>query len=331
MKIRCGTFNLFQFAQPPYSFYIRKDRFSKEKWEEKTTWIKKQIQTMNCDVIGFQEVFTPKALEEICFELGFKYFKTIEEAKVRFEHDTIFQSTTVAIASKYPISKLTSVKEDTNSLKKHNLNTKFKFQRKPIKATININNQEIVFYICHLKSNRLNEFEYLFKKNDTLEHKKVMVQKALKEDFSPALKQRLCEASSLYIDIKNEKLPKILMADLNDKEFSLTIDALTNKAYHETRKNSKYLLYDPFYLYDYKNPNPHPEAKEEKRVPTSYFQGNGNILDYIFISKEFNKNNKHALAYISSYEVLDEHLKQTSNGSLLQSDHAQVVCELSFN
>jgi endonuclease/exonuclease/phosphatase family metal-dependent hydrolase len=67
--------------------------------------------------------------------------------------------------------------------------------------------------------------------------------------------------------------------------------------------------------------NPHPEAKEPQRKPTSYFLGKGNVLDYIFISNHFNVNN---------YVVLDEHLQEHGNNLLLQSDHAQVVCELSF-
>ena len=37
--------------------------------------------------------------------------------------------------------------------------------------------------------------------------------------------------------IKKENKPAILMTDLNDREFSLTIDALTNKRYHEENLN----------------------------------------------------------------------------------------------
>ena len=43
MKIRVGTFNLFQFVEPPYSWYTKKEKFNQDQWEEKKTWIKKQI------------------------------------------------------------------------------------------------------------------------------------------------------------------------------------------------------------------------------------------------------------------------------------------------
>ncbi len=53
-------------------------------------------------------------------------------------------------------------------------------------------------------------------------------------------------------------------------------------------------------------------------------------VDYIFVSKEFNKKNKNALASITSYEIFNQHLEDNPHGSILKSDHAQVVCEVEF-
>lgn len=331
MKLRIGTFNLFQFVKPPYSWYTKKEKFNDEEWIEKTNWIKKQIINMNCDVIGFQEVFSKEALEEIVKELGFKYFLTVDNACLKDENSLTFTSTTVALASKYPITKIKKVKPHLKSIKKHNYKSFFNFSRLPIKAYIRINHIDILFYVCHLKSNRLNEFEYIFTKTNTLKEKQDKVNKALEGNFSESLKQRLCEASSLFFDIKKEKdTPKILVCDLNDKEFSLTIDALTNNKYHDNNRNETFLLVDSYYQHENKIDNPHPEQKEIKRVATSYYQGKGNVLDYIFISNEFNKKNNKNIAKVSKFEILDEHLKNNHDGSLLQSDHAQVVCELIF-
>ena len=46
-------------------------------------------------------------------------------------------------------------------------------------------------------------------------------------------------------------------------------------------------------------------------------------LKIIFVSKEL-KNS------IKNHKVIDEHLQKNQNGSLKQSDHAQVVCEIDF-
>jgi len=318
MKIKLATFNLYQFAEPPYAFYVKKDRFDTEQWIEKITWIKNQILKMDCDVIGFQEVFSRDALEKLVKELGFDYFEMVDEAKLQKK---TYISTTVAIASKYPISKIQRVKVHIPSFKKHGFVGHYGFARVPIKATIALPNEiEIVVYVCHLKSNRLNEFEYKFKEEHDLKHKVESVAKALKGTKSTSLHQRLCEASSLFVNMKRVKnKPIVLLCDLNDKEFSLTIDALSNPKYHDEESEEDLLLLDASYEYREIIDNPHPEAKEPTRKPTSYFLGKGNVLDYLFVSNHFE---------VINYVVLDEHLQKHGSDLLLQSDHAQVVCKL---
>ena len=55
---------------------------------------------MDCDIIGFQEVFSKNALKELVKELGFNYFETVDEAKLNKSDKNIYVSTIVAIASK---------------------------------------------------------------------------------------------------------------------------------------------------------------------------------------------------------------------------------------
>ena len=320
LKIKLATFNLFQFVEPPYAWYTKKDRFNEEQWIEKTAWIKKQILKMDCDIIGFQEVFSRDALERLVKELGFEYFETVDMPKIQKK---TYLSTTVAIASKYPITKMQRVKVNISSFEKHDFVGHYAFARVPIKATITLPDQtELVVYVCHLKSNRLNEFEYRFKEEHDLKHKIESVAKALKGTKATSLQHRLCEASSLFMNMKRVKnKPIVLLGDFNDKEFSLAIDALSNPKYHDDESEDDLLLQDVAYEYKEIVDNPHPEAKEPIRKPTSYFLGRGNVLDYIFISKHFD---------VSNYAVLDEHLHEHGVDLLLKSDHAQVVCELTF-
>lgn len=332
MKIKFATFNLFQFCAPPFSYYTKKEKFTQEEWEQKVSWIKKKITEMNCDVIGFQEVFSSNELKTLTKELGFDYFVTVEEAKVNENNPKVYTTTTLALASKHPIKKVSQVKANGYSLKKYNFKGKFRFSRTPIKALIEFpNGLDITVYVNHFKSNRLNEFEYIFTKKDSLKMKKEKVKEALEKEYSPALKQRLCETSSLYYDFKRTRTPIVCLCDLNDKEYSLSIDALTNRTYHEDLDKNFHLLHDACYLHEKKIYNPHPEQKEIKRTPTSYYQSYGNVIDYIFVSKEFDKRYKNHIGKISSYEVFDNHLKDNKDGSLVQSDHAPVICEITLN
>ena len=219
MHIKLGTFNLFQFVEPPYSWYTKKEKFNERQWLEKTAWIQSQIETMDCDIIGFQEVFSRKALKSLVKSLGFEYFKVVDVAKLSKNNRLKYVTTTVAIASKYPISNVQVVHPHTDA---------FTFSRLPIKAMITLPNaQELLVYVCHLKSNRLNAFEHVFSAEHSLDHKKALVFKDLDHKSSASLKQRLLEATALYLDISKYKNTAIaLLCDLNDKEFSLTIDAL---------------------------------------------------------------------------------------------------------
>jgi len=322
MKIRLGTFNLYQFVEPPYRWYTRKGKFNHRQWSEKTTWVKKQIVKMDCDIIGFQEVFSKDALKGLVEEIGFKYFKTVDIAKLSTNNPLKYITTTVAIASKHPITNIEEVKVHAPSVQKHNLEGDIKFSRVPIKATTKLpNGEELLVYVCHLKSNRRNEFEYVFDAQHGFEHKKDLVSKALEGKYAKALRQRLCEASSLFFDIKKSKdNPAVLLCDLNDKEFSITIDALSNNKYHDDTSKEHFLLHDP-----------HPEQSTAKRKATSYYRSRGNVLDYIFVTNHFHKEYENRIAQLTDYVVLDEHLQENKNGSLLKSDHAQVVCELTFN
>jgi len=324
MKLKIGTFNLFQFVEPPYAWYTKKEKFNARQWLEKTTWIKQQIVKMDCDIIGFQEVFSRKALKKLVKELGFEYFKVVDVAKLSKNNRLKYVTTTVAIASKYPIANVQTVEPHLPSLEKHHLKEKFSFSRLPVKAMIKLpNQQDLLVYVCHLKSNRENAFEYVFHEEHTLAHKKEQVWKDLEHKASASLQQRLCEASSLFYDIKAyKKTPSVLLCDLNDKEFSLTIDALSNHSYHDDTSDG-FVLHDASYEYKEEVHNPHPEAKEPQRKATSYFLGRGNVLDYIFISDDLREK-------VTNYTVFDAHLQENKNGSLLQSDHAQVVCELTF-
>lgn len=310
-RVKIATFNLFQFCEPNFSFYTKKEKFTKQNWEEKKLWIKNQILDLNADIIGFQEVFSQKELEVLVKECGFKEF-IVSDTPLLDEETKTYKTTTVAMASKFPIKSIEDIK----------IKDDFSFARKPIKAKIELDNKELNIYVAHLKSNRLNEFEYKFTKNSSFEEKIEKLQISQKNSYSKSLNQRINEAKHLHFDIKNSKTPSILLCDLNDKEFSITIEALcNNRFYNKDLKKDEFTLFDAYNHAPKKIYNPHPLQKEIKRTPTSYFVGYGNTLDFIFVSKEL-KNS------IKNYKVFDKHLEKNKNGSLKTSDHAQALCEI---
>ena len=105
--------------------------------------------------------------------LAFKEFVLSNKPKLD-EKNKVYKSTTVALASKFPIKNIENISKSSD----------FTFAREPIKATISFKNDlDINVYVAHLKSNRLNEFEYKFTKDSTLEEKKEKLNIALKNNY----------------------------------------------------------------------------------------------------------------------------------------------------
>ena len=329
MNIKVATFNLFQFVSPPNSWYTKKEKFTKIQWDSKTKWIKEQISYMNADVIAFQEVFSIKVLEELVNSLGYEYFHVVDKIKTNPDNALVYTTCLTAIASKYPISKIEALTSNKNIEDKFALTEKFEYARVPLKATIKIKDIELLAYVFHLKSNRLNEYEHVFNKDTSIYEKLEKNIHNINQQNAKAQEQRICEVSNISYDIKKEldinpNKNIIVMGDLNDKEHSLCIDILTNQTINNKIKtfksydknidlsNSFFHLSDAFYVFD--------KNKTTKRIPTSYYKNKGNVIDYIFVSK--------SLQNIVKYKVCDNHLKDNHNGSLLNSDHASVLCEI---
>jgi endonuclease/exonuclease/phosphatase family metal-dependent hydrolase len=312
MLIKLATFNLFQFCEPTFSFYTKKEKFKPDDWTKKISFIKEQLNKIDPDIIGFQEVFSQNELKNLCFLCGFEYFVFVETPNLDEKTNT-YKSTTVALASKFPIKNIEKVNRPDD----------FTFAREPIKAIISLKEDlQIAVYVAHFKSNRLNEFEYKFTSQTSFEEKKEKLEIAYKNSYSNSLKQRINEAKTLHFDIKNEKRAAILLCDLNDREFSITIEALSNQRFYKKEsKKDEFILFDTYNIAPKNIYNPHPEFKGFVRTPTSYFIGYGNTLDFIFVNKILKDK-------VKSFKVFDEHLQKNKNGTLITSDHAQVVCEI---
>ena len=60
---KVGTLNLFNYLAPPNAFYESENIYSSSQWRKKSSWINNQLSHLQPDIIGFQEVFSPKELK----------------------------------------------------------------------------------------------------------------------------------------------------------------------------------------------------------------------------------------------------------------------------
>lgn len=326
-RLNIATFNLFNYAEPPYAFYEFERIYSLQQWQKKQRWISHYINTNQPDIIGFQEVFSIDSLQSLLQMLGYDYFSVVDSPEVI--DDFIYKRPVVALASKYPIISSSTIEANAEHIAALGLANHFKFSRKILHATINIPQLGLTdCYVVHFKSKR-SMIEYNGDLHDNC------IEKAIKEQLKAKVAggwassiQRGSEAALLLLAMLNHRektgQPMILMGDFNN---TLNDGVLTHLLSHSLRYVSqqnheqylaKYSLYDAWDLYikatdnDIKNPNCLADSNKQlikkKRKPTHYFASTSSVLDYVLLSCEFDASHHASFFQVTNYSTFDEHL-----------------------
>jgi len=341
--MKLATFNLYQFAAPPYYWYelSSSNRYSDQSWDDKKQWIKDQLRLLDADVVGFQEVFSVKELKQITESVGYPYFSTVDTPACDPAYPDVFIKPVVAIASRYRINEVDTVAVNETLLDELPLTADFTFSRLPIRARIDAGDGlgEVLVYVTHLKSKRpkLDDLEYTedvdwtLRSSDTLQR--------LSRGHIASLLQRGAEATALYHDISREleftvAQPVVVLGDLNDRTNSIPIAALKmqDNIYEIGGiKQAEWPEGVTASLFDYRLTDTFDLAegmRQQARPFTHIYRGEGDVLDYILVSNSLNQKNHDGLGLVADYKVFNGHLQSDGVGNYKQSDHAQVVVDI---
>ena len=325
-ELKIATFNLFNYLEPPNAYYDFERIYSAEQWAKKQKWIAEYLREYQPDIIGFQEVFSPESLKELVATQGYHYFAFVDQPEVI--DDFIYRSPVVAIASRYPIVDVATVKANTKLAQTLGLTDDFSFSRKVVRATIDaphIGNCDC--YVVHFKSKR-SMIEVDERSNDWSPEKVII--ESLKASVAGSWGstiQRGSEAALLMIEMIERREvtnnPMVLMGDFNN---TLTDGVLSHLLTNTLRFVStidrdaylaKYCLNDAWNLFEVALTNEGNEGNEENetsrkviapRAPTHYFGTTSSVLDYVLLSCEFDASYHDSLYQVSGYDTYDRHL-----------------------
>lgn len=340
--MKLATFNLYQYATPPYYWYEEKqgNSYSDTAWQVKTAWIKDQLRLMDADVVGFQEVFSVDSLEELVHEVGYNHFHTVEQPALDADTENVFVKPVVAIASRFPLRDVQAVQVSDEIRADLPVEEGFNFSRHPLRAYVNTPDLgNVLVYVAHLKSKRPMVDQGGYEESTSW---KVKVQDSLKRlsrGHVASLLQRGAEATALYHDVSkilnfDENQPVVVLGDLNDDENSIPISALSMQdniyeidevGFHDLPGYVKGMVFD-FKLKDAFNDSPDTTGKA--RPFTHIYRGHGGVLDYILVSNALNSKNHDRVGQLQSFEVFNSHLGSDGVGNKRQSDHGQVLISL---
>ncbi|WP_186174834.1 endonuclease/exonuclease/phosphatase family protein [Vibrio jasicida] len=305
-QITFATANLFNFIAPPNAYYDFENIYSTEQWQDKLAWTKSQIEQLNPDIIGLQEVFSIEETKNFFAEIGYEHFACVDTPHV--EGDYIYSRPVVAVASRFPIEHYEAVTFDKKTLAAFGDLTAPPFSRKPVRASIvHPVIGHITVYVTHLKSQRPAD-------TDAPEQASRPIARWL------STQQRGWEAAMLRDAMQkhyaSSPMPTVLMGDMNQP----ITDASVNKALVEKYGDNvtDLQLNDGWDL--------QVTPLLDSRPATHYHFAKGNVLDYILLSQEFDSHEDVSIAEVTNYQVLDAHLINPSfERDKNASDHAFVA------
>ncbi|TDR79101.1 endonuclease/exonuclease/phosphatase family protein [Photobacterium lutimaris] len=357
--IKIATFNLCNYLAPPDAFYDFENIYTQEQWDKKQAWILAYLSEHQPDVIGFQEVFSAESLKALTQSAGYPYFGVVDSPNV--EGDYIYDSPVVAIASRFPITEVHAVIEDTQLNAPLRLNNSFEFSRKPLRATIQLPQiGPCDCYVVHFKSKRAIADEGFSQKNtpDVSDYQKTV--EVLRSEVLgqwASTQQRSAEAAHLINAIWSRKsesgYPVMLMGDFNDELETSVLHHLLSYGARQIKDDLSrsisqcYRLQHSWQLFqsslchreniDYQQNGSVdniadlvlPAATKRPAPYTFYYGAKGMVLDYILLSGEFDPSFNESMAEVYDYHLYDRHLINSSYDIDSHStDHAIVMITL---
>ena len=362
-RVKLASFNLFNYIEPPLAYYDFENIYSAEQWQKKQAWLAEFLVQHQPDIIGLQEVFSAEALAEQMRAAGYVHFAVVDEPSVI--DDYICRDPVVALASKYPFTEVTAIEAEPEYIHGLGLNANFAFSRKPLRVTVQLPQIGLCdIYVVHFKSKRphLDELpapKFVQAATRTsaaplVNFGELLGRNSLGQWASSI--QRGSEAVLLLHAMLQRRIetnqPMVLMGDFNEELTSSVLSPLTNRELRFEKEGlgelANYPLTDAYKLFQQglqdlfgdktSDASADEIAVEEERMlakarasraPTHYYGAQGNVLDYILLSADFDPSFDNSVAEVCDYHTEDRHLVNPSfERDSQSSDHAPVVCTL---
>jgi endonuclease/exonuclease/phosphatase family metal-dependent hydrolase len=307
-EIRFATFNVYNLAPPGVKLYDNLIPATPDEYEAKVAWTARQIDLLDADVIGFQEVFSQEVLREVLARTrGYR-----EAIHLGFDPDPAAERLTpsVALVSRLPLAgpgaalsmfpsgiAMPSGSRDPD-----------RFTRAPLHAEIAVSPDVTVdVVVVHLKSRRPD-----YRNGDTGEDPQLYALACLR-----SLIRRGTEAAALRVLMtelaRTRKRARVVLGDFNDVADSVTTGIVLGIGTPLADR-----LFDACQL---------PRRQDHLRHVgySCVHEGRYTTIDHILVSEEFNAALPNAIGEVVDVIYLNDHLELELPEA---SDHGQVLARI---
>ncbi|MES2318580.1 MAG: endonuclease/exonuclease/phosphatase family protein [Pseudomonadota bacterium] len=307
-EIRFATFNVYNLAPPGQQLYDNLLPSTADEYEAKLNWTARQIDLLDADVIGFQEIFSQAALREVLARTR-KYHDAIH---VGFDPDPAADRLTpsVALVSRLPLAAPGVAHADfpPGVALPEGSREASRFSRAVIHAAVVASPDcTIDVVVVHLKSKRPD-----YRNGDSGDDPLLFGMACLR-----SLVRRGTEAVALRVLLtelaRDNKRAQVVLGDFNDVADSVTTGIVLGAGTPMTGRH-----FDACQL-----------QKRQDHVRQVGFSmlcdGHYSTIDHILVSEEFNADLPNAIGEVVEVLYLNDHLVLALAEA---SDHGQVLARI---
>ncbi|TWI64280.1 endonuclease/exonuclease/phosphatase family metal-dependent hydrolase [Pseudoduganella lurida] len=321
-EIRFATFNVCNLAPPGAKLYDNLEPLTPAGYEAKVEWIAQQLDQLDADVIGFQEIFSQAALRDVLSRT--RHYRDAVHAGFDPDPHATRMTPNVALVSRLPLASPPNVYVnypadvpcDTGSPDSD------RFARAPLHVQVLLPNEQAVdVIVVHLKSRRPD-----YRSGDSGEDPLHYAMASLR-----SLVWRGTEAVALRVLLskmmRESRRPCVVLGDFNDTADAVTTTIVLGSGGTRSVATSA---------------DPHLAAAEERRgrlydsrqiqlrqdAPTAFtsvHEGHQSTIDHVLVSEEFNRNSPRAIGEVVDVSYFNEHLQLAPPEA---SDHGQVLVRM---
>jgi predicted extracellular nuclease len=332
-----ATFNLLNLALPGQITHTRSKPIDDKTYASKKRWIAGKLGEIDADLIGFQEVWSKRALADCFAEAGLdqKYDLVARDAKPGLVQVAAAVRKGIRITNPPKTHWIEDFPKATRLIKRppkrgEPLNTMSvdirKFSRPVLNLELTLDRStKLRFFVIHLKSKLAMELDSAEFRNSSVKPHATALGEAL------SAIRRTAEVAALRvwlnIETKGTRTPIAVVGDLNDGHLTTTAAILSGQPPvklfaaspigKKPTKGGDLGLYSAQMLQEYRSLRDVYYTYDHKNIMES--------LDHVFVSEEFYEHSPHRIWTFRELRILNDHIHFRADNDRVTSDHGIVV------
>jgi endonuclease/exonuclease/phosphatase family metal-dependent hydrolase len=334
-ELRFATFNVLNLALPGVRFYSDQEPYTQAQYDAKTLWIAQQLDALDADVIGFQEIFSQAALADVLS----KTHKYRHAHQVGFDPEVEIDiassvaagtyTPSVALVSRLPLAGLVAhhhklphglsvpvpgADHPATAFTRAVLHVQLVAEStKPAPVGAEPKMQLIDVFVCHLKSKRPDYRGVSHDvENDSYQLGLAMLRSMVRRG-AEALGLRYLISDQL----RRQRLPLIILGDFNDVSTAMTTQlvtgAVSERRMHRDRPTDR--LFDSYRIQSHNRP-------VRDVAYTHIYDGVMETIDHVLVSDAFEPGAPASIGEVLEVAYINDHLGLKRHEA---SDHGQVL------